>query len=84
MPPEGFVPMFNRNETVDRRKYFQDKDGELRGFLRAVCTGGSGAIPLSSRQETHGRNKRTSRPIGNNWAGGSGQNWATGFALSMT
>jgi hypothetical protein len=76
--------MFNTHETVDIKEYLQDQDRELREFIRAVCTGGSGSAPLSSRQETHGRNKTTSRPFGHHWAGGSGQHWTTGFALSIT
>jgi hypothetical protein len=76
--------MFNIHETVDSKEYFKDQDRELRRFLRAVCTGDSGEISLSSRQETHGRNKTTSRPFGHHWAGGSGQHWTTGFGLSIT
>jgi hypothetical protein len=81
---EETARMFNRHETVDSKEYLQDQDRELRGFLRAVCIGGSGAIPLSSRQDPHGRNKTTSRPFGHHWAGGSVKNWTTGFALSIT
>jgi hypothetical protein len=66
------------------KEYFQDQDRELQEFIRSVCTGCSGEISLSSRQETHGRNKTTSRPFGHHWAGGSGQHWITGFVLSIT
>jgi hypothetical protein len=44
--------MFNIHETVDSNEYLQDQDRELRVFLSAVYTGGSGAFPLSSIQDT--------------------------------
>jgi hypothetical protein len=73
--------MFNIHDMVDSKEYLQDQDQEIWGFLRAVCTGGSEASPLPSRQETHGINNTTSRPIWHHWVGGSGQNWTTGQGL---